>query len=204
MRAQYMNNLPGAENPEEDGYCDESLQADPDCSNQDPTLAGSPPVFVGDRDFDPNSDTGAVGGGPVLQDNGSGGGSSPSGGGGGGSGGGVGDPKWSFGGADSGPAGGGGLPPQPEGAGWAGNNSSGGGFGKNPFAAGLGLGKDKEGEGEGPAPASEEGASKVLGDGGLNLMLTRARMRLVKHSATLVKSVDMKKMAQGLKKPSDL
>jgi hypothetical protein len=146
----------------------------------------------------------AVGGGKVVRSpsdsGGGGGGGAPGGGGGGGDSGGGG---WGFGGGKDDQPGGGGLPAQGDSGTLsvdAGGGGGGGGFGFGPMSDPGAL----------PAPALDPGAElpvegeiqMAFGDGGLNVLMSRARRRLMAHAPELVKSLDLNVLAKSLdKKP---
>lgn len=129
---------------------------------------------------------GGGGGGPQAA------GASAGGGGGGGGGPSAGDAPWGFGNSKGDAGGGGGLPQQPEAASFAQDSGGGGGFG---------------GFGSGDAPAdlaaSEQpnfgpgGQSMALGDGGLDVLLSRLRRRLAAHAQDLIKPMQAPSLAKS-------
>lgn len=121
------------------------------------------------------------------------GGGAAAGGGGGGAGGGAAD--WTFGSGGAAAASGGGGPLGADGYDVAGGGGGGGGF--SPFGNDMGFGPDLFGDPNANRGLAgiEDGQGGGFGDGGLMVLLIRARSRLAAHASDLVKSVDMKKMA---------
>jgi hypothetical protein len=116
--------------------------------------------------------------------NGGGGGGGAVGGGGGGGGGGQ-SPGWNFGGGGGDSGMGGGLPAQGQSTATAFEGSGGGGdfggFGEEPLPEEALMGEEM-GEGEfAQAPA--------VGDGGLNVLMSRARIIYAKNASTLIRSL---------------
>lgn len=132
-------------------------------------------------------------------------GAGASGGGGGASSGGggsdAGSPNWSFNDQGGGFPGGNGLPAATMGGKFAaidgGGAGGGGGFGggfSDPFGA-LGMNEDEEESGSRALAGLHD--SGLSGDGGLNLMLVRARYRYGAHAAELLRKIDLKQMAKN-------
>lgn len=120
------------------------------------------------------------------------GGASGGGGGGGGGASGGSDLAWTYG-QGGGAAGGGSIPAQP------GESSFEGGGGASVFAAagpasaegGLNMGLEV------PGPGQEQQGSFAVGDGGIRLMMARARMRLSNHQTELLRDLDLRTMAKS-------
>ena len=171
-----------------------TLQAAAAAQNQNPISKGlgSPGIGVGTGQdlgsgksgFDPSKF------GNNAANNGAGGGG---GGGGGGGAPDAGNVAWNFGGGKEGPAGGGGLPQQPDAASYSGDGGGGGGFG-----GGFGSGLPTEDPSLGQKSVAEvpAEAGPAFGDGGIAVLIARARMRYAHHAAELVRSIDLKTVSQ--------
>jgi hypothetical protein len=138
----------------------------------------------------------------LAQNEGGGGGGGAAGGApGAGGGGGGGSPEWNFGG----PQGnflGGGLPAQDAGAQFmagGGGGAFGGGFGQDGGAMGLSLNPGAAGNAGGPN--AERGLASI-GDGGLNVMMARMRIRFAYHAGELMQGVTLKSLAQKEQAPA--
>lgn len=104
-----------------------------------------------------------------------------------------GSPSWNFGGAPGNYLGGG-LPNQDAGAQFAaagGGGAFSGGFGQSGMDLSLGNGA----LGGPSGPAGERGLASI-GDGGLQVMMARMRIRFAYHAGELMQGVDLKSLAQ--------
>lgn len=165
---------------------------------------------VGDKlkPINPGAPTGALAStnGMKSEDPGAGGGGGAGGGAGGApgaGGGGGGSPQWGFGGGGDGNYLGGGLPAQEAGATFA--ASGGGGIFSEGFAENTEEFSSMPGSEFGSSGEASRGlaSDEGFGDGGLNVMMARMRLRFAYHAGELMQGVDLKSLAQKTKNASE-
>lgn len=188
LAAQSLNN----DTPASDPRAFKGLPIDPNSllgdtkTSPGPTI-GDPVVPLG------NGSNNLAGGGGAGSGSGQGATGGGGGGGGGTGGGGGGGTNWTFGSSYPPFAGGGGLPQQPEKGKWKGGGGGGGG---GSFLGGFGGFANSQDAFNSFGGQDNSGSGPQRGDGGLLVMLQRARLRLSAHSSELLTDNHIKILAR--------